>query len=162
MRSLLMFFRSLLLLLFFTGVAKAQSVEVWTGTKLYQELKQQNDTVYVFNFWATWCKPCIEELPEFEIAQKHWSGKPVRFVFISLDFLSKREAQLLPFVAKNLSWAEVVQLDAGNPNEWIPEVDSTWSGAIPATLFWSTQGRVLREEGLNYQQINTIIQSLTP
>lgn len=151
----------LLFFLFLLSNVHGQVVEVWNKETLEKLLKSNNDTVYIFNFWATWCKPCVEELPEFKIAQKQWEGKPIRFVFVSLDFMSKREQVLLPFVAKNMDWAEVVQLDAGNPNNWIPLVDESWSGAIPATLFWSAKGRVFREEALNYLQINTIIQTLT-
>ncbi len=156
-----MFLRFLFLFSLGHWAVQAQHLPIWTKNKLETTLNSQNDTVYVLNFWATWCKPCIEELPEFKKAQQQWEGRAVRFVFVSLDFLSKREQSLLPFVTKNLSWAEVVQLDAGNPNDWIPIVDENWSGAIPATLFWSAKDRVFREEALNYPQINSIIQTLT-
>lgn len=154
-------FRFLLFFFFLMTSVSGQDVAVWNENSLKRQLNAVNDTVYVLNFWATWCKPCIEELPEFKLAQKQWEGKAVRFVFVSLDFMSKREHTLLPFVAKNMRWTEVVQLDAGNPNDWIPLVDESWSGAIPATLFWSAKGRVFREEALNYPQINSFIQTLT-
>lgn len=141
---------------------EAQQDEVWSKEGLKNFLSTQNDTVYVLNFWATWCKPCIEELPEFKAAQTQFGASPVRFVFVSLDFMSKRENTLLPFIAKNMSWAEVVQLNAGNPNDWIPLVDPSWSGAIPATLFWLNKNRVFKEEPLHQPQIHTIIQTLLP
>jgi len=146
--------------MFFATTTFGQSAEIWNKPDLQRQLQLHNDTVYVMNFWATWCKPCIEELPEFKAAQQHWQGKPVRFVYVSLDFMSKREELLLPFIHKNMAWAEVVQLDAGNPNDWIPLVDPSWSGAIPATLFWSGDKRVFREKGLHAPEIDTIVKSL--
>ncbi len=150
----------LLVLLVFT--TRAQQVDSWRKSDLTDQLRSAGDTLYVFNFWATWCKPCIEELPAFKAVQSELEGKAVRFVFISLDFKSKRADTLLPFVSKNMDWAEVVQLDAGNPNDWIPLVDSSWSGAIPATLFWSPKGRIFIEEGLSDTQIRQTIKTLIP
>jgi len=158
-----MSFRFLLLFFFVSMVsASGQDVALWNKNTLEKQLKLENDTVYIFNFWATWCKPCIEELPEFKSAQQQWEGKPVRFVFVSLDFMSKRESTLIPFVANSIPWATVVQLDAGNPNDWIPQVAETWSGAIPATLIWSAKGRFFFEESLYAPRINAIIQKLIP
>ncbi|MEL6356336.1 MAG: thioredoxin domain-containing protein, partial [Bacteroidota bacterium] len=47
---------------------------------------QQNDTTYIVNFWATWCKPCVEELPHFQELNEKYAGQPLRIVLVSLDF----------------------------------------------------------------------------
>ena len=41
--------------------------------------------IVVLNFWATWCGPCQEELPRLSQISASYSGKPVSFVFISID-----------------------------------------------------------------------------
>ncbi len=56
-------------------------------------------------------------------------------ILVSLDFPSKLESQLIPFVKERGLEPQVVLLDDPHENDWIPKVDSTWSGAIPATLF---------------------------
>lgn len=156
-------FRWLSYLLFFLLSAHfAGAQAVWDRENLVKNLEPNGDTLYVFNFWATWCKPCVEELPEFKAAQLANHEQPVRFVFVSLDFLSQRESRLLPFVNKNLAWADVVQLAAGNPDEWIPLVDSSWSGAIPATLFFSRNKRLFFEGSVNKSDIQAYLKQIKP
>ncbi len=94
-----------------------------------------NDTVYIINFWATWCKPCVEELPYFEEITHEFKDQKIKVLLVSLDFKSKRESALIPFINKNKIKSEVVLLYEPDANSWISKVDSTWSGAIPATLF---------------------------
>lgn len=55
----------------------------------------------VVNFWATWCGPCEEELPRLERIAASYSGKPVRFVFISID--ETRDRPKIPAVLKKLN-----------------------------------------------------------
>ncbi len=47
--------------------------------------QQNNDTLYVVNFSATWCKPCIGEMPYFEKADAAFKPKKVKVVFVSLN-----------------------------------------------------------------------------
>jgi thiol-disulfide isomerase/thioredoxin len=93
-----------------------------------------SDTTYIYNFWATWCKPCIAELPYFERYNKENQGKPVKMVLVSLDFKDKVETAVKPFIERKKIRSEVVVLADGKASEWIDRVDSSWSGAIPATL----------------------------
>lgn len=97
-------------------------------------LNRSGDTVYVINFWATWCKPCIEELPHFEAAGKDPAFADVEFYLVSLDFISDLENKVIPFIAKKEISSQVLLLDNTDYNSWINKVDPSWSGAIPATL----------------------------
>lgn len=47
--------------------------------------KQNNDTLYVTNFFATWCGPCMREIPHFKEKMQELKSQPVKFTFISLD-----------------------------------------------------------------------------
>ena len=59
----------------------------------------QNDVLYVVNFWATWCKPCIEELPYFMAIQKKYANNPhFKLILVSLDNASAFETQLSQFI----------------------------------------------------------------
>lgn len=98
-------------------------------------LEDSSDSLTVLNFWATWCKPCILELPHFEKARKAFANRPVRFRYISLDFASDKETRLDPFIRKKLPGATVWLLDETDYNTWINKVEPSWGGAIPVTLF---------------------------
>lgn len=100
-----------------------------------QELKKnKSDTVYVINFWATWCKPCIEELPYFEQINREYKDKKVKVILVSNDFKKQYDAKLVPFVKEKNLQSEVVFMDETDANSWINKVNPEWSGAIPATL----------------------------
>ncbi len=96
----------------------------------------ENDTTYVINFWATWCKPCVEELPYFIEQSKALQGEPVRFILVSLDFPNQVSSRLLPFVEERSIQPLVAVLLDGKYNDWIDQVSPEWGGAIPATLIY--------------------------
>lgn len=103
--------------------------------------EQDNDTTYVINFWATWCKPCVEEMPYFIELQENSQGEALRVVLISLDFPKQIEQRLVPFVEKRGIKPMVAVLLDGRYNDWIDRVSPDWSGAIPATLVYRRDNR---------------------
>ena len=105
-----------------------------------------NDTLYIVNFWATWCGPCVAELPYFEQAAKDNAGKNVKILLINLDFPSEK-TKVIAFVAKRKLQNDVYLLNAGDPNKWIDQIDSSWDGAIPATVFYKAGKKVFFHEG---------------
>ena len=56
-----------------------------------QRLDQWRGKVLVVNFWATWCAPCREEMPEFIKAQSEYGAKGLQFVGIAVDQADKVE-----------------------------------------------------------------------
>ncbi len=123
---------------------KAQDVIDFEG--LQKRIEKQNDTLYLVNFWATWCKPCIAELPFFENASESLRDKPIKVLLVSLDFKSDLE-RVSEFIQKKQISTEVVLLSAGNPNDWIDKIDPSWSGAIPATVFYKNKIKLAFHEG---------------
>ena len=93
-----------------------------------------SDTTYVVNFWATWCKPCVAELPEFEKLNLDYSSKKVKVLLVSMDFKEELEKRVKPFVEKTKYTCEIILLDEVNGNDFINKIYESWSGAIPATL----------------------------
>ena len=89
--------------LVFTFVnASAQDLEVYESFDLYQAaVTPDPDKVYVVNYWATWCAPCVKELPHFERLGSDYADKNVEVVLVSLDFKNQQERALIPFIKKN-------------------------------------------------------------
>jgi len=117
----------------------AQNVPVIDLNYLDERLENGADTTYVVNFWATWCGPCVKELPFFESVESNNAGEKFKVLLVTLDFVENLESKVIPFIDKKEIKSEVLLLDEGNPNEWIPRLSEKWSGAIPATIFVNTQ-----------------------
>jgi thiol-disulfide isomerase/thioredoxin len=125
---------SLAFLLFAFSFANAQKPAVYKINDLTRRIFNNSDTTYIVNFWATWCKPCIAELPEFEKAHNEYKSKKVKVLLVSMDFKEELDKRLKTFLDKNNYTAEVVLLDEVNGNDFINKISESWSGAIPATL----------------------------
>ena len=97
-------------------------------------LHPENDTTYLINFWATWCGPCVKELPYFEEATQTLKGKAFKTILVSLDMEKLIDKKLIPFLNYNKIQSEVVLLLDGKAHKWIDKVDPNWSGAIPITI----------------------------
>jgi len=130
----IIFIISSLLQISFTSFGQVREVKFNTIDSL---LHQSPDVPIVVNFWATWCKPCVQELPYFEELNKNYSALGIKMVMVSLDFKRDLESRVKPFVQKNNMASEVLLLNEPDYNSWINRVDSSWSGAIPATVIIS-------------------------
>lgn len=123
-------------------------------------LSKNNDTTYVINFWATWCKPCVEEMPYFEELHEKFQNQKVKILLVSLDFKKQVDAKLKPFIRERNLKPEVVVLADPDANSWISKVDENWGGAIPATIVYRGDRReFIGEQFEDYQSLEKIIQS---
>jgi thiol-disulfide isomerase/thioredoxin len=130
-----------------SGIVMSQELfRVVNLEELQTYFQKDNDTIYVINFWATWCKPCLEEMPYFDQLHEKYIGDKVKVILVSVDFKSQIETRVIPFLERKKLKPEVLLLDAGNPNIWIEKVDQSWSGAIPATLFLKGNNRIFEEK----------------
>ncbi|MCK4751475.1 MAG: TlpA family protein disulfide reductase [Bacteroidales bacterium] len=116
-----------------------------------------NDTTYLVNFWASWCTPCVEELPAIERIGEEYRGEKIKIVLVSLDFPKQIESRLVPFIEKNKIRSEVLVLNDPDANKWIDKVDPAWSGSIPATLIYNRNGRMFHEGTYTYEELKQII-----
>ncbi|PKP07589.1 MAG: TlpA family protein disulfide reductase [Bacteroidetes bacterium HGW-Bacteroidetes-5] len=121
---------------------------------------KQNDTLYVVNFWATWCRPCVEELPHFmAVDGKYRGNKKYKMILVSLDDAEKANGTVKNFAKRlKLDVDHYLLDDIKKMNEWIPSVDKSWSGSIPATLFIKN-GKSLQfvENSLSMDELESII-----
>jgi len=123
-------------------------------------LKATTDSTYVINFWATWCKPCIKELPAFEQVNATYAKDKVKVVLVSLDFPENIKKAVVPFIEKQDLQSDIVLLDDTNANEWIPKVSEEWTGAIPATVIIKGNKQKFYERSFTYEELETEIKSI--
>lgn len=166
------FFVPLTLILLITSCVapnkKEETTEQYTLKSVnFEELSsiilRENDSLYVVNFWATWCKPCIEELPDFMEIQKQFKDtEAFKMILVSLDRQQALEEVLPNFLQNHAIQADVYLLDdITRMNEWIPAIDPSWTGAIPATVFIKNSERKAFHEGvLHKEELHTIITKL--
>ena len=138
--------------------AQAQDVKLITVNQLQSRFKQGKDTIYVVNFWATWCKPCVNELPEFEKFKRANQGKPVKVILISTDLKSKLESRVKPFVKAHHLTGEVYLLNEA-PSSYQERISSDWSGALPGTLFVNgkTDQKKFHESAYSYAELSAAV-----
>lgn len=121
-------------------------------------VNEPSDKLRIYNFWATWCAPCIKEMPHFE--KVSLSDPELSLYFISLDDGRKPE-RVNNFITKRQIQAPVLLLDDIDYNKWISKVHQDWSGAIPATLFIDAGGKKHFYEGeMSEEELKSIIDKL--
>lgn len=137
---------SLAFLLLAFSQLHAQTPSVYKIGDLLKRVHNTSDTIYVVNFWATWCKPCVAELPEFEKLHQDSKdkGRKIKVLLVSMDFKEELDKRVKTFLDKNNYTAEVILLDEVNGNDFINKISEKWSGAIPATLI--TQKEKFRDQ----------------
>ncbi len=153
--------RKLMLLIsanLFISAAVAQ-VPAVNFDELQPRLTTGSDSVFVVNFWATWCVPCVKELPEFEKINEVYADRKVKVLLVSLDNPRHMDSRLLPFISEHNLKSEIILLDDPRSNRWIPMVDETWSGAIPATVIFNRETRSFYEKVFTYEELENIIEA---
>jgi thiol-disulfide isomerase/thioredoxin len=128
-------------------------LEIYDFNGLENFLNQEDDKVHVVNFWATWCKPCVKELPHFETLNEKYKDKGVEVLLVSLDFPRQYDKKLKPFIVKHNLKSKILVLDDVDMNTWIPKVDKDWDGAIPATLIYNKSKRQFYSKPFTYDEL---------
>lgn len=148
------------LLLLLSAEAFPQQIPVYENFDDYRSLlHRENDTTYVINFWATYCAPCIDEMPAFRKLEEHYADQPFKIVLTSLDFGSHAKQRVRAFMKRHNIRSKVVILDDPDSNSWIDKVSREWSGALPGTLIYNKNHREFYEETLSYKKLKNIVQS---
>ena len=126
-----------------------------------QKRISNSDTVYVINFWATWCAPCVAEPPYFERLQQTYKNQPLKVLMVSMDFQSQLKTGVIPFIKKHKYTSEAFLAIRKNDQEWIDQIDKNWSGALPGTLVVNKKKNIRKfyEKEFTYVELNKLYQT---
>jgi len=149
----------ILCIAFVAKVSAQQNVKMVSFDDVQKLMNRNTDTTYVINFWATWCNPCVHELPNFVKLDSIVKGTKVKVYLVSLDFPKQIDTKLKPFVEKNRIQSPVWLLNAPDYNAWIDKVDSSWDGTIPATLVLNNKLKMRKftEKELSMEALNNMV-----
>ena len=124
----------LISLLLFSVVIDAQDIKAVKVTELSKEIKESKGPLIV-NFWATFCVPCIQEMPYFQEMARQYKSQDVSLLFVSLDLKEAYPIKVNETAKKLQLTFPVVWLNETNADYFCPKIDTTWSGGMPSSLF---------------------------
>ncbi len=146
-------------MIFASQALMAQEVKVIKFPELQEIINKKSEKIKLINFWATWCKPCIEELPYFEEAEKKYGKDELEIIFVSFDFTV---SQVNNYLKKHKLTGKLYLLDETDFDAIINKVDKGWQGGIPATLVVGRQGgsKAFYEKQFDDGELDIIIEKL--
>jgi thiol-disulfide isomerase/thioredoxin len=151
-----------IILLVATGTASfAQTIKKIKITDLEQTIAQ-SDHPLIVNFWATFCVPCVKEIPYFQSTVAHYQGEQVELILVSLDLPDYYPAKIASFAKGRGFTARMVWLDETNADYFCPRVDPRWMGGIPSSLFINNKTHYRRffDRQLTEPQVNLEIKKM--
>ncbi len=120
----------------FSGWAFSQEIRLVSIEEVINEMQKKDDTTRVLNLWATWCAPCVKELPYFEEVYQSFKGdEKIKIILLAVEDTQKK---VQAHKDKNLMKATIWFLNEKDPNYWIPKINEDWGGEIPVTIVRNT------------------------
>ncbi|MEP6594533.1 MAG: TlpA disulfide reductase family protein [Ginsengibacter sp.] len=123
----------LVLLFAMISSAKSQNIPSWKINDVVKYM-DKSDSVLVINFWATFCKPCVEEIPYLQSISKKYADQKVKLLLVSLDLSAFYPIRIKNFAEENNYSSQIVWLNETNADYFCPKIDKSWSGVIPSTV----------------------------
>ena len=149
----------ILLLLFF--LPRAQEIKKIKITELESYISR-SDHPLIINFWATFCGPCVREIPYFQTVSAKYREEGVELLLVSLDLPNYYPQKIASFAKENHFQANIEWLNETNADYFCPLVDKNWTGGIPSTLFVNNKTKFRRffERQLTEPQVDQNIKEM--
>ena len=119
-------------------------VEVLKADALAKVVSSHKGKIVVVNYWATWCPPCLTEMPELVKFFKEMDDEKTVFLSVTIDRPSTVDKRVVPYLTKEEIPFPVIVLDAF-PDKLIEVMElGDWEGAVPGTFVYDQSGKLVR------------------
>lgn len=137
-------------------------VELISAEGLRGKLAESKGKVVVLNFWATWCPPCVSEMPYFAELYTKYAGKPLTLLSLSADAKDTIDKAVIPFQKEKKLPFPIWVLDERDPDAFTEFLGKELSGALPETLIYSKDGELVKawEGEVTLAQLEEVIAPL--
>ncbi len=124
--------------------ADAEPVELKPidATDLARLARNETDKLLVVNLWATWCGPCVAEMPEFVTMHRMYRKRNFQMVTISLDQPEQKDAALKLLKENHASMTNYISA-IDNVDKIAEALDKEWRGPVPYTLLIAPGGKII-------------------
>lgn len=131
-------------------------------SQLQPYLNIKDDKIRIINFWASWCKPCLEELPIFEQVYNEYKekGKQIEVLLVNLDYEDEVAKKVLPLLKERKIKFPVVLFDDPDLEEQFFKINESWFGDLPATLIYKNDKQLFLNNPLNLEQLRWYLKKL--
>lgn len=132
---------TILALFFITVHSYSQEVKVVKIEELKKIYTRSDDTTYIINFFASWCGPCMMEIPVLNKFYEENKNTTNQLIYVSLDNVQYLK-KMPKLITKMKMQAPVFLLNESNDFSWLPQIDKRWQGSIPATMIINNKKNV--------------------
>lgn len=141
-----------------------QTVEAISADEFRQLLAHQQGKVILVNFWATWCAPCVKEIPEIVKLQEKYKERGLRVIAVSLDEPEDLETIVRPFVAKRFPGFVSYLCKEMDHDKFASVIDSAWNEIMPTNFLIDREGKLKATlvGGKSYEEFEAAITPLLP
>jgi thiol-disulfide isomerase/thioredoxin len=146
--------------------AKADQARVITEAELRTELQSHKGRPLVLHFWATWCGPCISELPTLARLARDVQRRGIDFVAVSLDSPSPKSAERVSAVlsqrVRDPHWSSILRV--ADVERFMTSIDPHWEGAIPVFFAFDRESRLRGSHlgNITPNEFETLVTTLLP
>jgi thiol-disulfide isomerase/thioredoxin len=121
---------------------KPVTVKPVTAEELKTLRKNTTGKLLLVDFWATWCEPCREELPEFETMYRMYGRRAFDFVTVSINYPDEQAGVLKALTSEHATSTNLI-LGSTDIYSQLVAFDPKWSAAVPYTLLIRPDGEVV-------------------
>lgn len=141
---------------------KSASLTAVNHGALSELMKADSGKVVLLNVWASWCKPCLEELPALAKVKEHVAGEDLSLYIISMDDREDTTRLVFPALKKAGIRFPTFIKDGESDEEFMNGMNTAWNGALPATFLYDRRGLLdtILIGGRTYQEFMRRIGSL--